>query len=335
VPALLATLFPVFSAVAAAHATGVVHRDLKPSNIMLARLPDGRELPKVLDFGTSKLLTQAELVLTQSAATIGTPYYMAPEQVRSSRDVDARCDQYALGVLLYECATGRMPFEAENQYELLHAIMSAPLAAPSSLEPSLPAAFDAVVLRAMQRDPAQRFPSVRALGAALLPLAPLELARSWAEEFGSVAREAPAAVSVKPASATLPDESHVRAAPPRNRKLQWFVLAAALLAAAGALWAMSDSGATQKAAAPAPAPIAARQPAPPPVVAPEPLAPNATPPLAAAPEQPPAAASSPAASSRPNPQARPSARRPRPREPNARPARPSVTIGDNGAPILE
>jgi serine/threonine protein kinase len=342
-PALLATLLPVISAVAAAHAAGVVHRDLKPSNIMLARLPDGRELPKVLDFGTSKLLTRAELVLTQSAATIGTPYYMAPEQVRSSRDVDERCDQYALGVLLYECATGRMPFEAENHYELLQAIMSAPLAPPSTREPSLPPAFDALVLRAMQRDPAQRFPSARALGAALLALAPAELARSWAAEFGTVTSEPRAAASSKPTSATLPDVSLVRSAPGRSRQLQWYALAVALLAAAAALWALrGGSEPTHQAAAPAPLPAAepprtvaapasaaAREPA---ATEPQPIAK----PSAEQPNEPPPPAATPAAGSvRTGAQVTPAPRQKRPREQGARPARPNVTIGDNGAPILE
>ncbi|HKP60922.1 MAG TPA: serine/threonine-protein kinase [Polyangiales bacterium] len=337
-PALLGTLFPVFSAVAAAHAAGVVHRDLKPSNIMLAYQPDGHEVPKVLDFGTSKLLTQAELVLTQSAATVGTPAYMAPEQVRSSRDVDARCDQYALGVLLYECATGRMPFDAESQYELLHAIMSAPLAAPSTFEPSLPAAFDAVVMRAMQRDPAQRFPSVRALGAALLDLAPAELARSWSAEFATPERSAPAAVSVKPASATLPDASQVRT---RSRKLQWYVLAAALLAAAGALWAIGGGGSRPQSAAEHPEqPLAAKVEAPPAAQPPSEPQPPAAGPASAPTTSNDAPAAKPAAQAAEVPPAKPAAaRRTRPREHGPRPTttspRPSVTVGDNGAPILE
>ena len=176
-------LLPVLSAVAAAHADGIVHRDLKPSNIMLAQI-GGRCVPKVLDFGTSKLIDDAsQHQLTHSAALLGTPYYMSPEQLRSSRDVDARCDQYALGVMLYECATGVRPFEADSSYNLMHAIMTAPVAAPSALQPELPKAFDALVARAMQRDRDRRFADVRALAAALLPLADAAEQRRWQDEF--------------------------------------------------------------------------------------------------------------------------------------------------------
>lgn len=202
---LLAAVFPVLSAVAAAHAAGVVHRDLKPSNIMLARLPDGRSWPKVLDFGTSKLMAKVELGLTQSAAMIGTPYYMAPEQAQSSKDVDARCDQYALGVILYECATGVRPFEAENQLALLHAIMSAPVVLPSQIEPSLPAAFDTIVSRALQREPSMRFPGVQELAVALLDIAPEPLIGRWSAEFSGAGPVVVPAVSAVPMSSTLVD----------------------------------------------------------------------------------------------------------------------------------
>jgi serine/threonine-protein kinase len=110
-------LMPALRAVAAAHAHEVIHRDLKPDNIFLCCNDEGEELePKVLDFGISKITTDEarDLALTHSGAVLGTPYYMSPEQVRGARNVDARADVYAFGVMLFEALTGQRPFEAET-----------------------------------------------------------------------------------------------------------------------------------------------------------------------------------------------------------------------------
>jgi serine/threonine-protein kinase len=179
-------LLPVISGMAAAHGAGVIHRDLKPSNIFLARRHHGIE-PVVVDFGISK--SSDGIHATGSSLTgnagAGTLPYMAPEQVRGSREVTAQCDQYALGVILYECATGGTPFWSEDRYDLLHAIMTAPLVPPSELNPRIDPALDAIVLRAMERDPGDRFSDVSALGAALWPLASEKVRAKWADEFGA------------------------------------------------------------------------------------------------------------------------------------------------------
>lgn len=116
-------------------------------------------------------------------ALLGTPSYLSPEQAQGARDVDARSDQYALGLLLYEAATGRLPFVHETLYGLLIAIVSGGLAPPRTLRPELPVAFEAAVLRAMARDPSERFATVHDLGAALLPFASEPGRRAWTEAF--------------------------------------------------------------------------------------------------------------------------------------------------------
>ncbi len=177
-------MLPVVAALAAAHDEQIVHRDMKPENIFLARTRDGHEVPKVLDFGISKVVEPpGTLALTNTGAILGTPYYMSPEQAQKSNSVDARSDQYSVGVILYECATGKRPFEGETLFELIHALVIGDLAPPRQLRPDLPEGFDAVIVRAMARVPADRFPSMRALGAALLPFARPSLRTSFDRAF--------------------------------------------------------------------------------------------------------------------------------------------------------
>jgi serine/threonine protein kinase len=348
-PELLRVLFPVFSAVAAAHDVGVVHRDLKPSNIMLTHDRAGRPTPKVLDFGTSKLLADDDPALTNSAAVIGTPYYMAPEQARSSRHVDARCDQYALAVIAYECATGVRPFEAEGTYELLHAIMTAPVRPPSSLA-RLPADFDKVVLRALSRDPGARFANVRGFGAALLAFAPEDVRRAWSDEFAGHVEPERATDIVQ--ATTLRDQSreHSRTRQPRSRRRLWASAGAAFaLLAAWLLYSALERD-PKLAITPA-APHLQAEPASRATGGPQTTtsnaaseeapsqAPGALPPVAAEPSdraaatKPASVAQHPSATQRTRTHKLPAASR----EPAARPAGSGqgVVLGDNGAPILE
>ncbi len=163
-------LLPVIDAVAAAHEAGIIHRDLKPSNIRLMRGPRGMLVPKVLDFGISKVVDEDSTELTETDVAIGTTSYMAPEQLRSSKHVDVRCDVYSLGVLLYECLTGSRPFRGASTYSLMTAVLTAHVARPSEVRPSIPPALDDVVLRAMRRDPEERYASMRDLARALTPI---------------------------------------------------------------------------------------------------------------------------------------------------------------------
>jgi tRNA A-37 threonylcarbamoyl transferase component Bud32 len=165
-------MLPVISAVAAGHDQGVIHRDLKPQNIFLARGPWGEAIPKVLDFGVSKLVGDREnAALTGTQAVLGTVAYMSPEQARGARGVDAHSDQYAIGLILYEMVTGRRAHTGDSALEILHHISNGRIVPPRTARPDLPVAMEAALVRCLAHQTRDRFPSLRALGQALLPLA--------------------------------------------------------------------------------------------------------------------------------------------------------------------
>jgi len=170
----LTLLMPALRAVEAAHASHVIHRDLKPSNIFLCRDSAHADVtPRVLDFGISKIVAASgdgERSLTRTGAVLGTPHYMAPEQLTGD-DADARADIYALGVILYQCLTGRLPFHDDNYNALVLQIATATPVPVVEVAPHVPKGLSAVVMRAIARDASARFPSVAALTSALLPFA--------------------------------------------------------------------------------------------------------------------------------------------------------------------
>jgi len=153
---------------AAAHAMGIVHRDIKPENLFLCA--GDKPFIKILDFGISKFAPGdgESYRLTAEGAALGTPYYMSPEQVLGSSNVDARTDVYSLGVVLYECLTGQVPFQADALPALSVKIHSGEYAPLSTLRHDVPRDLEAVVSRAMATDPEARFQSVAAFRDALL-----------------------------------------------------------------------------------------------------------------------------------------------------------------------
>jgi tRNA A-37 threonylcarbamoyl transferase component Bud32 len=162
-------------AIAEAHALGIVHRDLKPANLFLTRRADGSALVKVLDFGISKSLAPLRDAtssdLTKTAGLVGSPLYMSPEQIRSSKGVGVRTDVWSLGVILFELVVGRPPFQGETPAAVLAAILTE---APAPLRAFLPDAgvLEAVIGRCLQRDVSMRWQSLTELARALAPLAP-------------------------------------------------------------------------------------------------------------------------------------------------------------------
>jgi serine/threonine-protein kinase len=161
-------------AIAEAHALGIVHRDLKPANLFCVRRADGLLSVKVLDFGISKVTTPgADKDMTRTAAVFGSPFYMSPEQVVSSKGVDPRTDIWSLGVILFELVTGRVPFDAEAVTELVVKIVTYAPYALHALRPDLPPGFEQVVMRCLEKDRERRYQSVAELAIALRDYAPL------------------------------------------------------------------------------------------------------------------------------------------------------------------
>jgi serine/threonine-protein kinase len=160
--------------VAAAHALGIVHRDLKPGNLFATRGPDGRTSIKVLDFGISKVTTPGTapgLDMTKTAASMGSPLYMSPEQTQSARDVDGRTDIWAIGVILFELLVGRVPFVGKTPIEVALKIVGHAAPRPRDFRPEIPAPLESVVLKCLEKDPAARYANVGALADALSPWA--------------------------------------------------------------------------------------------------------------------------------------------------------------------
>jgi eukaryotic-like serine/threonine-protein kinase len=158
-------------ALAEVHVAEMVHRDLKPGNIFIARLPDGAPSVKIVDFGISKNIGAAhEHAATTSPQVLGSPYYMAPEQMRAE-SVDERSDIWGLGAILFEMLTGRPPFLGDTLPEVYSAVLNHPPPSVESLRPGVPSGLGDVVLRCLEKDPAQRFRDVADLAEALAPYA--------------------------------------------------------------------------------------------------------------------------------------------------------------------
>jgi serine/threonine protein kinase len=159
-------------AIAEAHRNGAIHRDLKPSNLFLTALPGRACFVKVLDFGIAKIREDGASTLTQSHALLGSPAYASPEQLRASKEVDERADIWSLGVILYECVTGKLPFGGRALAELCGEIMRDPPRPPRAHRAELPERLELAILRCLEKEPDHRFEDVAELVRALEDFAP-------------------------------------------------------------------------------------------------------------------------------------------------------------------
>jgi serine/threonine-protein kinase len=160
-PAAVDCVAQVLSALEYAHRHGVIHRDIKPANIMVTR----SGTVKLMDFGIAKALSDRRL--TQTGRTVGSLYYMSPEQIQGAENLDGRADLYSLGITLYELATGRRPFEGESDYSVMAAHLSQVPVPPVQLDSKIPAELNEIILQSIAKDPAQRFQSAEAFRCAL------------------------------------------------------------------------------------------------------------------------------------------------------------------------
>jgi serine/threonine-protein kinase len=248
----------VCEALATAHAAGVVHRDIKPGNLFLERARHGDVVVKLLDFGISKLLDDSgddDGVLTRSSELVGSPAYMSPEQLRSSRDVDERADIWSLGVVLYELLAGARPFAAKSFAELCTKVLQQE---PPPLTGPWPEELASVVSRCMTREAHARYRDVGALAVALAPFCGADghrIARRVVRTLGQepiAPRDLPVAISPGNQDATeaVDHETIVGAAVTLNetKKLGWRPVAlvvAGAIVLAGGWWLAAQPSAVQ------------------------------------------------------------------------------------------
>jgi eukaryotic-like serine/threonine-protein kinase len=268
-----------------AHVLGIVHRDLKPSNLFCSRRPDGTLAIKVLDFGISKIAELATPVsdigkTSGSQAPVGSPFYMSPEQMQSSHDVDHRADIWALGVILFELLSGQVPFDGESLPEVCIKVATRAPRSLRALRSDIPEEVQATILKCLEKEPRDRFENLAEFAGSLFPFAG-KTARGSIERIVQVARRATstASRSVPPAPVDLPPSERATIQPlgatvPPQRagssgKLAWLGLggAAAVVLGVVLFWtrtigngdsaqAVESSSPARAAAEPAPSPKA-------------------------------------------------------------------------------
>jgi len=283
-----AVIVPVLDGLGAAHAQGVVHRDLKPGNVMLARQPGGEEVPKLIDFGISKLDRQEgagdeSAPLTRDGMLLGTPDYMAPEQARGAQSVDARADLWSVGVLLYEMFAAVRPFRGIGPAGVIVAVAMESPRPLAELRPDLPAAWTGLIHRCLEKSPDERFATALELRQAIdvagdqdptVPLAELApavvaeapdtlasapvgpIAAPMAPGLGELLTDGDSLFSEAPAD-PAPPPSLPTTLPPRGGSWRWVLLSLVAFAGVGvAAWTRLRPAAPQPHASRHPTPQA-------------------------------------------------------------------------------
>jgi serine/threonine-protein kinase len=229
------------------HRNGIVHRDIKPGNVMLTRSGD----VKVMDFGIARAVSDAQATMTQTAQVIGTAQYLSPEQARGER-VDARSDLYSAGCLLYELLTGRPPFTGDSPVAIAYQHVREAPVPPSRIDPELPAWCDAVVLKAMEKDPGDRYQSAGEMRNDIqraLSGAPVAASMHHTEMYNTGTRRMGQSTQLAGSTSAIPPYQYGPEAgprgggdyggePPRRRAWPWVLVGAiVLLLVAGGIFA--------------------------------------------------------------------------------------------------
>ena len=330
----------VLAALEYAHTHGVVHRDIKPANMMLT--PQG--VVKLMDFGIAK--GAGDHKLTMTGTTLGSLYYMSPEQIQGAVNLDARSDLYSVGVSLYELVTGKRPFDGDSQFAIMSAHLKNTPVPPISIDPALPQMLNDIILLSVAKDPNARFQGAAAFRNALSSIAstaapsaapaamPAAAPASAAPPMASPASAMPTEV-LQPTPHPIPQQPPIQR-PRSSRRGLWMALggvatAAVVIAAIQfGPWkgtkAAPQIPSSSPAAAQAPAPTAS---APPAQANPEPAASSAIPAATPAVQQP---AATPPATSPTVPAAQPPAQH---ASPGSKPRRPVVTANSSAAPAQQ
>jgi serine/threonine-protein kinase len=319
-------------AIAEAHALGVVHRDLKPANLFLARRSGRDPLIKVLDFGISKTTDPAVSGLTQTATVMGSPLYMSPEQMMSSRDVDLRTDIWSLGVILYELLVGEAPFMAETMAQIVFLVTGRDAPSISEKRPDVAPGLAKVVQRCLRRSPEERFANVAELARALVPFGSSRADVSFeriSRVLGTAGVTSLAPLPLVPAAPNSSEPALVESLPALPKTSGWPLMLAALavlvlLLVAIKLWSAPGSSADAGAAPHIVLPSAPKAVAAPQAPKPEPSRVETAPDVAAPPLSPPVVvvASPPSAA----PPRTPALKHARPKESARKPATPEAPL---------